>query len=206
MAAGNALRRDTPKDPGATVVVVDQRGRSATAKAVHHQLESGNRVLAVDPFYFGESRIAKRDFLYALLVASVGERPLGIQASQLAALARWNNHENKQPITLVGYGPRSSTFCLVAAALENKAIAAVELHDSFGSLKEVIENDQGVNQTPEMFCFGLLENLDVLQLAALVAPRRVSFHDPSKRQLAELKPLAELYKTLGSDHEPLGGK
>ncbi|MCH7728342.1 MAG: acetylxylan esterase, partial [Planctomycetes bacterium] len=180
----------TPKDPGATVVVVDQRGRAAAAKAVHHQLESGNRVLAVDPFYFGESRIAKRDFLYALLVASVGERPLGIQASQLAALARWNNRENKQPITLVGYGPRSSTFCLVAAALENKAIAAVELHDSFGSLKEVIENDQGVNQTPEMFCFGLLEHLDVLQMAALVAPRRVTFHDPSKRQLAELKPLA----------------
>ena len=32
--------------------------------------------MAIDPFYFGESKISTHDFLYSILVAAVGERPL----------------------------------------------------------------------------------------------------------------------------------
>ena len=133
-------------------------------------------MLAVDPFYFGESKIPARDYLFALLVAGVGERPLGLQASQLAAAARWLQGERKAgPVTLVAYGPRSSTFALIAAALEPKAVAGVELHGALGSLKEVIEKNWSVDKQPEMFCFGLLEAFDIKQIAALVSPRPVSF-------------------------------
>jgi len=62
-------------------------------------------VLAVDLFYFGESKIEKRDFLYALLMASTGDRPLGIQASQLVALAKWSATEFKSgPVSVVAVG------------------------------------------------------------------------------------------------------
>ena len=103
-----------------------------------------------------------------------GDRPLGLQASQLAAVARWAaaEHENA-PVTLVGVGPRSSTFALIAAALEEKAVAGVELHRSLATLKEVIEENWLVTNRPEMFCFGLLEAFDIKQLAAMVAPRPV---------------------------------
>ena len=37
-------------------------------------------MIAIDPFYFGECRIETRDYLYALLVSALGERPLGMQA------------------------------------------------------------------------------------------------------------------------------
>jgi hypothetical protein len=157
-----------------TVILTSDEGRKGAAAEVEKLLAAGKRVLAVDPFYFGESKIAARDYLFALLVAGVGERPLGLQASQLAAIARWSQRELKSgPVTLVSCGPRSSLFSLVAAALEEKAVAGAELHGALGSLKEVIEKDWTVDKQPEMFCFGLLEAFDVPQLTALVAPRKV---------------------------------
>ena len=65
-------------------------------------------------------------------------------------------------------------FATVAAALEEKAIGSLELRQPLGSLRELIEKNGGVNQQPELFCFGLLEQFDVPQLRALVAPRPVA--------------------------------
>jgi hypothetical protein len=157
-----------------TVLLVSDGGRKSAAAEVERLLAAGKRVLAVDPFYFGESKIAARDYLFALLVAGVGERPLGLQASQLAAIARWLQRDRKAgPVALAACGPRSSLFTLIAAALEEKAVASVELQGALGSLKEIIEKDWTVDKTPEMFCFGLLEAFDVPQLTAMVAPRKV---------------------------------
>lgn len=160
--------------PLETVLLVGDGGRKVMAADVDKLLAEGKRVVIVDPFYFGESRIAQKDFLFALLVAAVGDRPLGLQASQLTAAARWLSSERKLgPVKLVSIGPRSSVFATVAAALEEKAIAGLELRQPLNSLRELIEKNIGVNQQPELFCFGLLEQFDVPQLRALVAPRAV---------------------------------
>lgn len=160
--------------PLETVLLVGDAGRKALAADVDKLLTEGKRVVVVDPFYFGESRIAQKDFLFALLVAAVGDRPLGLQASQLSATARWLSSERKLgPVKLVSIGPRASVFATVAAALEEKAVGSLELRQPLGSLRELIEKNVGVNQQPELFCFGLLEQFDVPQLRALVAPRAV---------------------------------
>jgi len=162
-------------DAKKTAILVADNGRASTAEHVQRLLAAGYRVLAADPFYFGESKIAERDYLFALLVAAVGDRPLGLQASQVAAIARWVDGQRKcGPVTVVAVGPRSCTFTLVAAALEDKAVAALELHNPLTSLKEIIEQNATAEQKPELFCFGLLEWFDVKQLAALVAPRPVA--------------------------------
>jgi hypothetical protein len=138
-------------------------------------------------------------------MAGVGERPLGVQASQLAATARWLHDRNAtQPLTLVAVGPRTSLMALCAAALEPVAIGSVELHGAYGSLKEIIEQNGTVDQTPELFCFGLLEKFDISTLAAAVAPRPVTFVTPSERARQELAGLKELYAMLGKPHEPCG--
>ena len=64
-------------------------------------LGEGTRVAALDPWYFGESALGQRDFLFGLLVASLGERPLGIEvgpgdghgalAAGTARRARWRS-------------------------------------------------------------------------------------------------------------------
>jgi hypothetical protein len=165
------LSRGQPRE---TVILVSDAGRADAAAEAEQLLASGKRVLAVDPFYFGESKIRSHDYLFALLLASVGERPLGLQSGQLAAIARWSKsrHPNGS-VTILALGPRSCTFSLVAAALEEEAIAGLELRGALGSLKEVIERNWGVDQKPELFCFGLLEAFDIKHLIAMVAPRPV---------------------------------
>ncbi|HXG12179.1 MAG TPA: hypothetical protein VNK04_20665 [Gemmataceae bacterium] len=191
-------------EPKATAILINDAGRRTDPVTAGRLLAEGRRVLAVDPFYLGESKIEKRDFLFALLVAAVGDRPLGLQASQLAAVARWAQAEHRTgPVTLVAVGPRTSTMALAAAGLEEKAIGRLELHGALGSLKEIIEQNRSVDQMPEMFCFGLLETFDVRQLVALAAPRSVQFVEPSARARQELAGLREWYTLLGSDFDPL---
>jgi hypothetical protein len=78
-------------------------------------------------------------------------------------------------------------FALVAAALETNAIARVELSGAMDSLKQVIENNDSVNRTPELFCFGLLEAFDVPQIVALIAPRPVQFANAQVRANVKIK-------------------
>ena len=165
------LAREHPQ--GVTLLIADA-GRRGAASQVERLLASGQRVVALDPFYFGEGKPKTRDFLWGLTLATIGDRPLGLQASQVAAVARWLHTEHPgEPLTLCAVGPRTSTVALVAAGLEEQAIARLELQDSFPSLKAVIQQNHTYEDMPEMFCFGLLEAFDMEQLKNLVAPRPV---------------------------------
>jgi hypothetical protein len=172
-------QRDPPPQPSpiepstmTTVIVTADAGRSALADTALAHLDAGHRVLAVDPFYLGESKISSRDYLFALLVACVGERALGIQAGQLSAVARWAADQGG-PVVIHAVGPRTSLAALVAAAVEPLAVDGVTLEQPFESLRAIIERNLTVNEMPEVFCFGLLEQFDIPQIMALVAPRRV---------------------------------
>lgn len=169
-----------------SVILIADAGRKEMAKTVEASLEEGKRVVVVDPFYFGESKVKEKDYLFALLVATVGERPLGIQVGQVAAIARWHKAEHGDVPTIVAVGPRSSAIALIAAALELEAIGGVELHEPLGSLKELIEQGKDYTYAPELFCFGLLAEFDLKRIAALVAPRPVELVKPSERAEEEL--------------------
>ena len=189
-----------------TIILVADRGRTTVGTAANRLLKRGKRVVTVDPFYLGESKIEKKDFLFALLISAIGDRPLGLQASQIAAIARWLcDQRGVGPVRIVAIGPRSSLFSLIASALEPKAISGLDLHESFGSLKEIIEQNTSVDEAPELFCFGLLEQFDIKQLTALVAPRPANFVTPSDRAKTELHGLRSWYNLLGADVDPTGG-
>ncbi len=186
-----------------TVIVTADAGRAAAAEAIVKHLDAGQRVLAVDPFYFGESKLGGRDYLFGLLVSAVGRRPLGIQADELINVARWSIEQHQTgPVTIAAYGPRSSLYSLVAAALDKTSIAGAVLHESYGSLKEVLEQNCNVSEAPELFTFGLLQDFDIRSLSALVAPRPVVFAEASERVRQEMVGLKEFYKLLGKDFDP----
>lgn len=154
-----------------TTIIFSENGRRNLSKEIEALVADGKRVLAIDPFYYGESKIRTHDHLFALLVAAVGERPLGIQASQIAATARWAQTEFGAPVELIAVGPRSTLVALCAAALERHAISKIETRDSFGSLKDILTTNLSVDKAPELFCFGLLESFDIPLLRQLSAVR-----------------------------------
>lgn len=178
----------TPQSsPHQLTIVISDRGRAAAIHDTSILLSAGQRVLALDPFYFGESKIAERDFLFAILLSSIGDRPLGLQASQILSVARWAKDElDIENVRIVADGPRTSLIALVAAALSEDAIDAVETFKSLSSLHQLIEHNKGMNEVPESLCFGLLEHFDIAQLAALVLPRTVQFHNMSGEATSEV--------------------
>ena len=162
----------TPDAPMATTLLIADAGRKAQAERVESLLAKGRRVVAFDPFFFGESKIKSRDFLHVILMHAAGERALGVQASQISAVAEWAKKQYKQPVELMSAGPRLSVAARLAAVQSN-AISALKLHDPMKSLKEVILENKGANHMPEMMCFGLLESFDLPQIEALIASRPV---------------------------------
>jgi dienelactone hydrolase len=167
-------------DPKGTALLIADDGRASATPAAKALLNAGRRVLALDPYYIGEAKLADRADMFALLLATAGDRPLGVQATQIAAVARWASGERKTSlVAVVADGPRTSVMALVAAGLEPDAIASLELRGAPGSLKPMIEARTPFDASPELFCFGLLEHFDIPQLAALAAPRPVTFVKPT---------------------------
>ncbi len=184
-------------------------GRASVPDQVNAMLAGGWRVVTMDPFCIGQSDPGPGrpptsiGALFAMTTATVGQRPLGIQASQVRSVARWMNQQyTAGPLTVVGVGPRSSLIALVAAGLEQSAITSVQLHQALGSLKQPIENNWSAMQYPEMFCFGLLESFDIRQLVALAAPREVQFVAPDQRIVRELGGLSSWYELWGVPWDP----
>lgn len=177
-------------EPTATVLVLHDEGRAKAAATVEKLVGEKKRVLAVDVYNIGEARTGKWEDRYALFLTAIGDRPLGMQAGQVTAIARWAKQQFQSvPVQIVAEGPKSSLIALAAAAVETDAIAGVELKGCYATLKEVIEQDLTALQAPELFCFGLLEQFDVLQISALVSPRPVVFVEPTERLKQATAPL-----------------
>jgi hypothetical protein len=191
--------------PRGVQLLVADAGRGSLAKQCAALIAQSYRVVALDPFLWGESKLKGQDpdYLFPLLVAAAGERPLGIQAAQLVAAARWLKAKYPQDrITLSAFGPRSSAAAQVVAALEPKAFEGVEVSQSLASFHQLLDEDKTVETLPELFAFGLLAEFDVRHLVALAAPLEVTFREPSERTRRELAALPAWYKLLGHPFEP----
>jgi len=159
--------------PDGTSCVVADGGRTAEADQIEELLSEKNRVLAIDPFYLGESKIEERGYLFALFVSSVGARPLGVQADQLQAVMRWAATQFGEPVEqIVAVGPRITLAAIVAAATgtEEEKPQQLVLHGSVDSLRKIIENNWSVDEYPEVFCFGLFQHCDIDDLIELAKP------------------------------------
>jgi dienelactone hydrolase len=164
----------TPATASGTTLLLADAGRAKAGDDARTLLGEGRRVAALDPWYFGESALGQRDFLFGLLVAALGERPLGLQVGQVTATARWLEARHGAPVQIVARGPRTSLIALVAAALEPDAISGVQVHDGWRTLREVLDRNVSAQQMPEMFTFGLLAEFDIPQIEQLIAPRAVT--------------------------------
>lgn len=163
-----------PPDAKGVTILVGEGGRETLASDVAELLANHQRVIAIDPFYWGESRIRQRAYLWALLVQAVGSRPAGLQASQILATTKWVEREYAgESLQIRARGNRATLAALAATALANQ-IERVELREGLTTLQAPIEQGWSYESHPELFCFGLLEQFDLPQLEALLQPRMVA--------------------------------
>ncbi len=194
------------KDTTGVALLVADEGRASRADHVERLVAGGYRVLALDPLFVGASQIQSQDpqYTYPLLISSVGQRALGIQAAQILALARWAKHQYPdQPVMIAATGPRTCMAALVATALAPSLVDSAELDGALASLKLLVERDEPVENLPELFAFGLLAEFDVRQLVALAAPRAVIFQNADEPARRELHGLVGWYALFDADFDPV---
>lgn len=182
--------------PAGTTLLLCDSGRSSLVDLAGRELLAGRCVVAVDLAWLGETAQGPA-WQMALLANCVGERPLGQQAAQVVAAAQWAAREFGGPLRVVARGPRATLATLVACASQSDGCEQIELHDCRSGLRQaVLRPVRHARDTPELYCFGLLEHFDLCQLAAMSAPRQVEFctDDPLLRE--QIAPLDALYESL----------
>ena len=106
-----------------TCVLVSDWGKQSLSVQVESLLADRKRVLAADLTGFGEAYPGNdpddNDDVMLMLIATIGERPLGMQVAQITAVARWaagTTPSNLPSISAIG--PRNSVIALLAAAAD----------------------------------------------------------------------------------------
>lgn len=131
-------------------------------------LADGRRVLTADLFDSGEYAIDPR---LEMILASTGERPLGIQVGQLLALIDWARRRYRcRVVHLTAVGTVVPVAALMAAALDPGSIADYRADRLMVSLHGLIDWPVAYNDAPSLFCFGLLAEFDLPDLVELAAP------------------------------------
>ena len=163
-----------PTQPHAmTLLVLSDSGMATLTETILEALADQRRVFAVDPWLVGQSQVTGADaqVYFGIAVASIGSRPLGVQAGQLAAIARWIQSQSKSRVEIASRGRRTSVMGVVAAAVEPGAVDGVTVHDSLTSFRQLIEESRAIEEYPELFPFGLLAEFELSEIEQLANKR-----------------------------------
>ena len=183
----------SPADAPATIILNDQ-GKKAAAAEASDRVNRGEQVLALDLLFVGDMA-PEKPFLptYALKVATTGDRPLGLEASQLVGAATWfsrelfrefaaNRHPAEgpgpasRPIRLEATGLRSEVVALAASALGPGTFSEVVSREAMRSLGHLLDAPVAYRDAPDLFCLDLYKDFDLDRLAALAQPTRVTLN------------------------------
>jgi Prolyl oligopeptidase family len=167
-----------PADAPVTIVIND-KGFKASAQNVADRVNRGEQVVALEPLFFGSTTPDDLDPAYwEMLVASSGDRPLGIEVGQLVAIAK-SFQTGQQKIRLETVGIRGQVVALAAAALEPDLFSEIYSDGAMTSLSYLLDTPVQYRSAPDIFCLDLYRYFDIDRLAALASPAKVQTGKPA---------------------------
>ena len=156
--------------PGTTTIVLNDKGRKAAAEQVSDRVNRGEAVLAADLLFTGDSVPQHGAAAFAQMLASAGDRPLGLEAAQLIALAGWARSRGAQTVRVETGGIRAQTIAMAAAALRPGLFREIVVSSGMRSLGYLFEKPVEYQAAPDLFCLDLYKEFDLDQLAKLASP------------------------------------
>ena len=161
----------------ASILLLDE-GKAKASQPASDRINRGEQVLVADLILTGEAQPWRRNesdsHRYAQLLATVGERPLGIRASHLLALAKWlKDHHGATAVRVEAQGFRSQVTALLAAALDPTVFSEVRIEKGIKSLLHLLTKPVRYREAPELFCLGLFPEFDLERLVSLAEQARV---------------------------------
>jgi len=119
------------------------------------------------------SPIFQRPAEWEMLATTTGDRPLGLQAAQLLAVANWLRTNVGPSVSVVTKGIRNQVIAVTSAALEPTAFTRVESRQWMGSLDYLLTNSIPFRSSPELFCLDLFKDFDLDRLSLMAVPTEV---------------------------------
>jgi dienelactone hydrolase len=173
-----------PEDAPLTIILNDGGKKAAVAEMWDHlpevgdRLSRGEQVLMLDLVFTGDAAPDIPSWSLADMLRASGDRSLGLEVSQLSAVARWGRqHWKPSRIRLESVGMRSQVESLTAAAIEPGLFSEVAVHGGMRSLRYLLDKPVVYTDAPDLFCLDLYKYFDLDRLAALAAPASVSQGD-----------------------------
>jgi hypothetical protein len=166
--------------PTTATIVLHDRGKREVAEIASERINRGEIVLALDLLLTGElapERPAIAD--YALLLATTGVRPLGVEAAQLIAVAKWLRSSCAGcRLRVETSGIRTQVMALAAAALAPDLFNDLVTRDGMSSLRHLFDAPVKYRSAPDLFCLDLYKYFDIESLERLAAPVAVEHQLP----------------------------
>ena len=159
-------------------ILLRDEGKAKAAPEASDRINRGEQVLVVDLILTGEAQPLRRktsdSHRYAQLLATVGDRPLGIRTSHLLALANWlKDHHGAPEVRVEARGLRSQVAALLGAALDPTAFSEVRVDKGIKSLDHLLAKPVPYEEAPELFCLGLFPEFDLERLVQVAEPVHV---------------------------------
>jgi dienelactone hydrolase len=174
-ATGVLARAINTPDGGPVAIILNDGGKKSTAADVSDYLNRGEQVFALDLLFTGDNSIEDRRVPdYTQLLASVGDRPIGMKAAQLLAITEWiKNAVSRREKHLLSTGIRSQAVSLIAAALDPAAYTDVSIREGIPTFGRLVDDPVPYEAAPDIFCLDLYKEFDLPRLAVLAAPARI---------------------------------
>lgn len=183
LSATGVWLKDIPTPEGAPLtIVINDKGKKAAAAElwdygpeVADRMDRNEQVLVLDLLFSGDAAPEGHAYLYTEMLAATGNRPIGMEAAQLIALADWARTTWGAPsIRLESTGIRSQLTALIASGLKPGFFAEVAVKNGMHSLSYLLEKPVRYNvDAPDLFCLDLYKDFDLDRLILLAEPTKV---------------------------------
>jgi dienelactone hydrolase len=174
-ATGIWLKANDAGEDAPAIIVLNDQGYAASGEAVSRHVNHGEQVLALDLLFNGFTRPQAPDPTdWEMLVASAGDRPLGIEVAQLLGAAHWLQAGNAhRKIQIETDGIRSALIAAVAAALDPGTFSIVTSRHAMKSLSYLLDTPMAFHSAPDLFCLDLYKYFDIDTITAIAAPTAI---------------------------------
>lgn len=155
-------------------IVLDDKGKAASAERIADRLNRGEQVLAIDLAFTGDAWKGETVSDLQQLVYATGERPLGVETSELIEIVRlMRDGAHQTKVRIESSGIRSQVVSLLASALQPDMFSELVTRNGMQSLDYVLQKPVEYEAAPDLFCLDLLRETNLDRLVALSAPARV---------------------------------
>jgi hypothetical protein len=172
--AGNHTAGDAPVS-----ILINDKGFKASAQNVVDRVNRGEQIIALEPLFFGSTTPDDPDPAYwEMLVASSGDRPLGLEVGQLLAVAK-SFDAGQRKIRLETSGIRSQVVALMAAAIEPALFSEIYSDNAMNSFSYLLDTPVPYRMAADLFCLDLYKYFDIDRLATIASPVKIAIGRPA---------------------------